>query len=427
MKAMRYLILTAVVALAGTWALADGPGRVITTGPAFPGESLPQPPAVEIMPPPFGPGMTPPPPPGVPLPPPGPAMTPPPPPNAPLPPAPPGTWMQPGQPGAAALQPGGQGGTGSVWISVPNLPGAPMPQPGAPGDVFIFGGRPGPVQKAKVAYLGVATSPANELLADQLKLGKGTGLAIDFVEEGSPAAKAGIRPHDVLVRLGDQILVNPPQLQVLVRLQKPGDKITLTLIREAKEQKVTAELIEKEQVIGGEQPMPFWIQNVQPRHLPLDIQVEPRPPDEKGMTPHRAEIRQEEARRLAEQAKRFGEMAPPGTAHASVSASMADGEHTLTLTITDGKKVLVAKDKDGTVLFEGPVQTDEERAKVPPEVLKKLEKMESTTHFEIHMKTEGPHQQQEQIRRQGEELRKQLERKVPNHSPAVPQAPPVAM
>lgn len=410
MKVMRCLIFSAVVALAGTWALADGPGRVITTGPAFPGESLPQPPAVEIMPPPFGPGMTPPPPPGVPL-----------------PPEPPGIGVQPGQPGAAALQPGGQGGTGSVWISMPNLPGAPMPQPGAPGDVFTFGGRPGPVQKAKMAYLGVATSPANELLADQLKLGKGTGLVIDFVEEGSPAAKAGIRPHDVLVKLGDQILVNPPQLQVLVRLQKPGDKITLTLVREAKEQKVTAALIEKEQVIGGEQPMPFWIQNVQPRHLPLEIQVEPQPPDEKGMTPHRAEIRQEAAKRLAEQAKRFGEMAPPGTAHASVSASMADGEHTLTLTITDGKKVLVAKDKDGTVLFEGPVQTDEERAKVPPEILKKLEKMEATTHFEIHMKTDGPHQQQEQMRRQGEELRKQLERKAPNPPPAGPQGPPVAM
>jgi membrane-associated protease RseP (regulator of RpoE activity) len=410
MKAMRYLILTAVVALAGTWALADGPGRVITTGPAFPGESLPQPPAVEVAPLPFGPAMTPPPPPG-----------------APLPPAPPGIWVQPGQPGAAAPPLGGQGGAGSVWISIPNLPGASMPPPGTPGDVFTFSGRPGPVQKAKVAYLGVATSPANELLADQLKLGKGTGLVIDFVEEGSPAAKAGIRPHDVLVRLGDQILVNPPQLQVLVRLQKPGDKVTLTLVREAKEQKVTAELIEKEQVIGGEQPMPFWIQNVQPLRVPLNIQVEPQPPEQKGMTEHRAEIRREEAKRLAEQAKRFGEMAPPGTAHASVSASMADGEHTLTLTITDGKKVLVAKDKDGAVLFEGPVQTDEERAKVPPEVLKKLEKMEATTHFEIHMKTEGPHQQQEQIRRQGEELLKQLERKAPNHPPAGPQAPPMAM
>jgi len=410
MKTMRYLILMAVVGLACTWALADGPGRVITTGPAFPGESLPQPPAVEVVLPPFGP-----------------AMTPPPPLNAPLPPAPPGTWVQPGQPGAPAPHPGAAGGAGSVWISVPNVPGAPMPQPGAPGDVFTFGRRPGPVQKAKVAYLGVATSPANELLADQLKLGKGTGLVIDFVEPDSPAAKAGIRPHDVLVRLGDQILVNPPQLQVLVRLQKPGDKVTLTLVRKAKEQKVTAELIEKEQVIGGEQPMPFWIQNVQPLRVPLNIQVEPQPPQQKGMTEHRAEIRREEAKRLAEQAKRFGEMAPPGSAHASVSASMADGEHTLTLTITDGKKVLVAKDKDGTVLFEGPVQTDEERAKVPPEILKKLDKMEATTHFEIHMKTEGPHQQQEQIRRQGEEIPKQLERKVPNHPPAGPQAPPVAM
>jgi len=351
MKFVTCLALTAVLGLACSWALADGPGRVISTGPAV---------VVE-------PGAPPP------------------------------------QPGAPMPQPAG----------------APMPQPGGP-DTFRFFGHlvqpPGPPQK--VTYLGVATSPANELLADQLKLGKGTGVVVDFVEENSPAAKAGVKPHDVLVKLNDQLLVNPPQLAVLVRLQKPGDKVTLTLIREAKEQKVTVELAETERVIGGEEPWGMLIRPVFP----------PGPIGSSEMIqgePHRGVP--ELDKNMADLLGRMGQVAPPGAASVSVSASMADGEHTLTLTITNGKKHLGAKDKDGKVLFEGPIQTPEEREKVPPEIRKKLEKMEATTKFEIRTGIEGPARIPERFRRQTDEMRKPSERMAPTRPAPAPHDRPMAL
>src|SRR5687768_16620703 len=64
------------------------------------------------------------------------------------------------------------------------------------------------------SYLGVACSPVSEVLRRQLKLPEGTGLVVDYVEPESPAQTAGIDPHDVLIRLNEQILVNPPQLAV---------------------------------------------------------------------------------------------------------------------------------------------------------------------------------------------------------------------
>jgi len=296
---------------------------------------------------------------------------------------------------AAAPLPPGAPSLGPIRITAPLPPGTPVPPPGGEGGVrfiAIPAMPPGPAKKVKVAYLGVAASKAGDLIADQLKLGKGTGLVVDFVEEGSPAAKAGLRPHDVLVRLGDQILVNPPQLAVLVRLQKPGDKVTLAVIREAKEQKVTAELIEKEQVIGPDEPGQAWFRSLPVPNATLNLipmHEWGNPEAMKKIERGRAEAEATRARALAEHARRMGNLAAPGSASASASVSMSDGEHTLTLTITDGKKHFVAKDKDGRVLFDGPITTDEERAKVPPEILKKLQNMEATTQINIKVEA-GP-------------------------------------
>jgi membrane-associated protease RseP (regulator of RpoE activity) len=102
------------------------------------------------------------------------------------------------------------------------------------------------IEKIKVAHLGVAAGPIPELVAAQLKLPKGTGLAVEMVEPDSPAAAAGLKRNDVLTKIDDQILVNTPQLQVLVRLHKAGDEVKLTFIREGQVQTATAKLAERE-------------------------------------------------------------------------------------------------------------------------------------------------------------------------------------
>ena len=182
----------------------------------------------------------------------------------------------------------------------------------------------------KATYLGVATSPAPEALADQLKLPKGVGLLVDFVDAKSPAAAAGLRKTDVLMKLDDQLLVNPAQLLVLVRMRKPKDKVALTLVRETEEQKVAAELGESEETTG--------------------------------------EIRADCIEWRA--------------ATASTS-SFSDGEHTLTLTTTDGQKHLMVMDRAGNLVFNGPVNTPAQRKEAPPDVLKKLETMEGSMRLDV--------------------------------------------
>ncbi len=85
-----------------------------------------------------------------------------------------------------------------------------------------------------VTYLGVETRPIEPALRSQLDLPKGIGLLVAAVAHGSPAQKAGVKAFDVLHKLDDQLLVNAPQLVVLIQARKPGSKVTLTLIRKAK-------------------------------------------------------------------------------------------------------------------------------------------------------------------------------------------------
>jgi len=84
------------------------------------------------------------------------------------------------------------------------------------------------------------------VLQHQLGLPAGMGLVVEFVQEKSPAADAGLHQYDVLQKFEDQLLINPEQLAVLVRSYKPGDQVRLTIIRDGKKQELTAKLSEHE-------------------------------------------------------------------------------------------------------------------------------------------------------------------------------------
>jgi hypothetical protein len=53
-----------------------------------------------------------------------------------------------------------------------------------------------------------------------------------------------------------------------------------------------------------------------------------------------------------------------------------DQKGRLEVTVKDGKKRLVAKDDKDKVVFDGPIDTDEQRKAVPPEIAEKLAQLE---------------------------------------------------
>ncbi|KPJ72913.1 MAG: hypothetical protein AMS14_06935, partial [Planctomycetes bacterium DG_20] len=60
---------------------------------------------------------------------------------------------------------------------------------------------------------------------------------------------------------------------------------------------------------------------------------------------------------------------------AKIAVTMTEDGLTLTLTADDARHHLLAKDKTGEVVFDGPVETDEQRQEVPERIRDKLERL----------------------------------------------------
>ena len=100
----------------------------------------------------------------------------------------------------------------------------------------------------KVTFLGVSSSTLSENMSEQLNLPKGVHLVVDQVSSNSPAADSGLKLHDVLLQLDEQILVNSAQLKALVQMKDSGDIITLKILRKGKPKilKVTLSEIDRQ-------------------------------------------------------------------------------------------------------------------------------------------------------------------------------------
>lgn len=96
-----------------------------------------------------------------------------------------------------------------------------------------------------VTWLGVATEPASADLRAQLPLPAGAGLIVREVVADSPAATAGLRVNDILIRFEDQLLINTEQFQALIAGRDEGAEVSLTVLRKGQETKLRAKLVKK--------------------------------------------------------------------------------------------------------------------------------------------------------------------------------------
>jgi hypothetical protein len=111
----------------------------------------------------------------------------------------------------------------------------------------------------KRPYLGVMVEPVPPALTAHLPglVSKEQGLIVTNVGGDSPAEKAGLKQHDILVTYDDQKLFSFEQLTKLVRGDKAGREVSLGVVRAGKLETVKATLAEREvpagvQFFGGD-------------------------------------------------------------------------------------------------------------------------------------------------------------------------------
>ncbi|MBT3377088.1 MAG: PDZ domain-containing protein [Lentisphaerae bacterium] len=276
----------------------------------------------------------------------------------------------------------------------------------------------------KIGYLGVAIQELPDSLRTHLSLPDGVGLLVAEVVPDSPAEKAGLRKHDIIHRLDDQIVVNPDQFRVLIRMMKPGDTVTITLVRKNRDMAVEAVLGETDDQLGangfpgnpfGDVPRQLQFgahgEAIQLPDIKIDADAIRRAVEEfQKSGQQRAKVLQEALQGTGPTVNkqvieknaplRFraivtdtdGAVTPTVQTHtvtrtsngnamvvkgtASAVSSLSDGTHSITVTSDGNSRHVKATDANGKVIFDGPANTEAERQAMPAEIREKIGALE---------------------------------------------------
>ena len=277
------------------------------------------------------------------------------------------------------------------------------PNPNPPGEqrmkaeVDMRRPAPFPREKEVVTFLGVETAPVSETLGSQLGLPKESGLVVIHVVPDSPAASV-LKQHDVLVKLDDQLLVEPRQFSVLIRNHKEGDEVVFSYIRAGKTATAKVKLAKHEvpkmsSIMlgeGGPRAGTFEMLN-NPNGAPGSREDTDRVLNLLQRGPGGRDLRGSAGggggvvsppQRVTRELRRDGQgLRATNVNPGNSSMLFTDEQGSLDLTIKDGKKTLVAKNPKGEQVFSGPVNTPEERDALPPEVRGRLDKLEGMQDF----------------------------------------------
>lgn len=252
-------------------------------------------------------------------------------------------------------------------------------------------------EKKIVPFLGVSSVPVTPALTDQLNLPEGQGALVLQVMDGSSAAKAGLQKHDIIQKVNDDDITTGRELRDTIRSHKAGEQITISVLRGGDTVELKAVLDEREVIdrpgVGqrGIRLNPDIIE-IMP-NLPLRIEpLNNNPADVE-------KLREEHQRRIEEMRKRIKEMMEqnreglrleadgmkieiprieiPAGGHGAVSVSTrVDNEHVITLTRKGDTRHVVAKDREGNVLFDGPIDTPDQLEAMPEAIREKVKQMD---------------------------------------------------
>ncbi len=266
------------------------------------------------------------------------------------------------------------------------------------------------VARQDSAWLGVASEAADETLS--IHLGIECGVILRFIVPGSPAAKSGLMKHDVVTKVNGRAIANQIELREEIQSHGPGDEVTLSMVNKG-------QAVERKVVLGE-----------RPAAAPAlpgrdDVQAVPKLPglgelgkrfpdlagrmkDLEGLVPGGEDLQKKLDGHMKRLENQLREMEKGGGGlkldfnlfdklpnaekggfnfnfKASSSFKFFDNDGSVEMKMKDGGKEVVVRDKGGEVLFEGPWDTDQDKAAAPEEIRERVEKMNDGDRFHFRL------------------------------------------
>ncbi|MFY9751215.1 MAG: DegQ family serine endoprotease [Candidatus Acidiferrales bacterium] len=126
-------------------------------------------------------------------------------------------------------------------------------------------------------YLGIYIEDVTPELAKQFGLSQAGGVLVGDVEPGKPAAKAGLKRGDVILKLNGQTLASRNDLQLQISQTAPGTAVNLDVWRDGKTQPFTVtleQLPEKDAEAATGETSEGGLDGVQVQELTPDVAQE---------------------------------------------------------------------------------------------------------------------------------------------------------
>jgi len=138
-------------------------------------------------------------------------------------------------------------------------------------------------------YIGVALRDVDADLRQSLGLNVNAGAMVQDVTAGSPGARAGLRPYDVIVAVDGKPVQRNDELIHTISARQPGTMATLQVVRDGRPINVAVKLAERplrERQIPRDEPRPssrpgpalgLWVREIDPSfaqrfNLPKDLE-----------------------------------------------------------------------------------------------------------------------------------------------------------
>lgn len=305
---------------------------------------------------------------------------------------------------------------------------APAPQP-APSIPQIANTKPALPQKQNISpglvWMGIIPMAVPPALVAQLELNGNAGVLVRSVGPNSPARKAGLKTYDVLLQINETPIRSAQDIAKAIADGKPGDSANVELIRGAKKQTIKVSLekrpdnmpqidgimsgdeqandpkdealanqlktrivpLLKSQKLGGNADLNRKLQDLQKK---LSNGTSSLEEEMNNMDEHMKQFMQPLLKKgipkIRSHMSQFQDLldavendvdAPPSlpsftNSSSSMMMNISDGKGTVTVNKVNGNTNVSVTDNNGTVLYQGPYNTDEEKKAVPADVQSRL-------------------------------------------------------